>query len=173
MNSGFSTCSNPHIIAGFLPDVKRILDALPPKTEGNWQGMCFSATVPPKIKGVLSHVLKPNYTSISTLDASEPPTINGVPQFSLIIPKAEDIFRTLLFLINIEVHATQENSKIIVFGATANLVALYAELYRQLLPLEVFELHSRLSQNQRTRTTAAFREADSGIMFATDGAFLH
>jgi len=87
--------------------------------------MCFSATVPPKIKDVLSHVLKSDYTSISTLDESEPPTINGVPQFSVVIQKAEDIFPVLLTLLNAEIHANQGDSKIIVFGTTANLVALY------------------------------------------------
>ena len=131
--------------------------------------MCFSATVPPKIKDVLSHVLKSDYISISTLDASEPPTINGVPQFSVVIQKAEDIFSALLTLLNAEINANQGDSKIIVFGTTANLVALYAELYGQLLPLKVFELHSRLNQSQRTKTSDAFKVASSGIMFATDG----
>lgn len=134
--------------------------------------MCFSATVPPKIKDVLSHVLRSDYTSISTLDASEPPTINGVPQFSVVIQKAEDIFPALLTLLNAEIHANQDDSKIIVFGTTANLVALYAGLYGQLLPLKVFELHSRLNQSQRTKTSDAFKVASSGIMFATDGKSL-
>lgn len=131
--------------------------------------MCFSATVPPKIKDVLSNVLKPGYTEISTLDESEPPTINGVPQFSVIIPKPEDIFSALLSLINMEAKATKANAKIIVFGTTANLVAMYADLYRLLLPFDIFELHSRLNQNQRTKTANAFKEATSGVMFATDG----
>ena len=154
---------------GFLPDVKRILSALPSKAQGNWQGMCFSATIPPKIKDVLSHVLTPYHISISTLDESEPPTINGVPQFSIKVSEAEDIFSALLSLLRIEIAASKENAKIIVFGTTANLVALYAELYRQLLSLKVFELHSRLNQGQRTRTTDAFKAAAGGIMFATDG----
>jgi ATP-dependent RNA helicase MSS116 len=131
--------------------------------------MCFSATVPPKIKDVLSYVLKSDYISISTLDESEPPTINGVPQFSVVIQKAEDIFPALLTLLNAEIHTNQGDSKIIVFGTTANLVALYAGLYGQLLPMKIFELHSRLNQNQRTKTSDAFKVASSGIMFATDG----
>ena len=156
--------------AGFLQDVKRTLVALPSKAQGKWQGLCFSATVPPKIKDVLSQVLQPDYIRISTVDESEPPTISGVPQFSIVIPTAQDSFVKLFGLLNLEIDATQGNPKIIVFGTTANLVALYAELYRQLLPLRtVFELHSHLNQNQRTKTTNAFKEAASGIMFATDG----
>ncbi|KAL9595332.1 MAG: hypothetical protein Q9219_006509 [cf. Caloplaca sp. 3 TL-2023] len=158
--------------AGFLPAVQKILKALPSKAGGkkggHWQGMCFSATVPQKIKEVLPLVLNPDYTTITTLDESEPPTIQGVPQFSITIPKAEDMFATLLSLINHEVSATDSKPKIIVFGTTANLVAVYAEIYKSLLDLEIFELHSRLSQNQRTKTADTFREATSGIMFATD-----
>jgi ATP-dependent RNA helicase MSS116 len=33
---------------------------------------------------------------------------------------------------------------------------------------KVFELHSRMSQPMRTRTTAQFKEATSGILFASD-----
>lgn len=58
---------------GFLQDVKSILRVLPPKSSG-WQGMCFSATIPGKIKDVLKVVLLPGYTSISTIDEAEPPT---------------------------------------------------------------------------------------------------
>lgn len=58
---------------GFLEDVKHILRLLPPKSSG-WQGMCFSATVPDKIKDVLKVVLMPNYATVSTIDKLEPPT---------------------------------------------------------------------------------------------------
>lgn len=52
--------------AGFLPDILKILSALPSKARGRWQGMCFSATLPPTIQNVLSNVLKADYVSIST-----------------------------------------------------------------------------------------------------------
>lgn len=52
--------------AGFLPDILKVLRALPPKMKGQWQGMCFSATLPPKIQQVLSNVLKADHVSIST-----------------------------------------------------------------------------------------------------------
>lgn len=58
---------------GFLAEVSAILELLPRKDKG-WQGMCFSATVPEKIKDVINCVLKPGYTRISTVDKSEPPT---------------------------------------------------------------------------------------------------
>ncbi|KAJ5808693.1 P-loop containing nucleoside triphosphate hydrolase protein [Penicillium riverlandense] len=150
---------------GFLADVKQILRLIPPKSTG-WQGMCFSATVPPKVKDVVSVVLKPGYTSISTIEKNEVPTHERVPQYHVLIPSVADTFTTLASLLNFE---SKNSSKIIVFGVTANMVALLAAVFsRGLTPLKVFEIHSRLSQSARTKTTAQFKEASSGIMFASD-----
>lgn len=154
---------------GFLQDVKHILRLLPPKSSG-WQGMCFSATVPDKIRAVINVILEPGYSKISTIDRSEPPTHARVPQYHVIIPAIQDTFAALLSLVKYEYQRDPTDSKIIVFGTTANLAALYADLFRGPtgIPLEAYELHSRLSQSQRTRTTGAFKEASSGIMLATD-----
>ncbi|KAJ6117728.1 P-loop containing nucleoside triphosphate hydrolase protein [Penicillium capsulatum] len=150
---------------GFLADIKQILKLIPSKKSG-WQGMCFSATVPPRVKDVISVVLKSGYTSISTIEKNETPTHEKVPQYSMIIPSVADTFTTLASLLQLE---SKNNSKIIVFGVTANMVALTATAFsRGLTSLPVFEIHSRLSQNARTRTTAQFKEATAGILFASD-----
>lgn len=150
---------------GFLADVKRILQLIPPKSTG-WQGMCFSATVPPKVKDVVNVVLKTGYSNISTIEKNEAPTHERVPQYHVLMPSVADTFTTLSALINYEAKSA---SKIIVFGVTANMVALFARAFSQgLTPLKVFEIHSRLNQNVRTRTTAEFKEAAAGIMFASD-----
>ncbi|KAL4921705.1 P-loop containing nucleoside triphosphate hydrolase protein [Aspergillus aurantiobrunneus] len=151
--------------AGFIAEVKQILKLIPPKSTG-WQGMCFSATVPPKVKDVVSVVLKPGYSNISTIDENEAPTHERVPQYHVVIPSAVDTFTALTSLLNTEI---KRSSKIIVFGVTAHMVALCFSVFSQgLTPLKVFEMHSRLNQNARTRTTAKFKEADSGILFASD-----
>ncbi|KAJ5591620.1 ATP-dependent RNA helicase mitochondrial [Penicillium hispanicum] len=151
--------------SGFIADVKRILQLIPPKSTG-WQGMCFSATLPPKVRDVVSVVLRPGYSSISTIEKNEVPTHERVPQYHVLIPSVAETFTTLASLLNIEI---QNSSKIIVFGITANMVALFARVFSQgLTPLKVFEIHSRLNQNARTRTTAQFKEADAGILFASD-----
>lgn len=150
---------------GFLADVKRILQLIPPKSAG-WQGMCFSATVPPKVKDVVSVVLKPGYTIISTIEKNEAPTHERVPQYHVQMPSVADTFTTLASLLKLEI---KDNSKIIVFGITANMVALFARVFSQgLTSLTVLEMHSRLSQSARTKTTTQFKEAASGIMFASD-----
>ncbi|KAK5083160.1 hypothetical protein LTR05_007044 [Lithohypha guttulata] len=97
---------------------------------------------------------------------AEPPTLDKVPQYHVIMPSVIDTFNTLASLLN---HELTPDSKAIVFGVTANMVALYSNLFAQrLTSLRVFELHSRLSQNVRTRTTNEFKTATSGIMFASD-----
>ena len=85
------------------------------------------------------------------------------------IPKIDDTIPALLSLIKEEINATEGDSKIIVFGTTANLVALYAQAFEAQTHLKVYELQSRLSQPARTRATDAFKAAKRGLMFATDG----
>ncbi|KAL8957013.1 MAG: hypothetical protein Q9193_005608, partial [Seirophora villosa] len=154
---------------GFLPAILDVLKALPPKTSAKWQGMCFSATIPPKTQQVFSHVLKPDHAKISTIDSSEPPTLDKVPQFSIVVPSVKDTFTSLFLLLQEEIKATVGEPKIIVFGVTANMVALCAEVFQEAqLGLKVYELHSRLSQAQRTRTTDVFKTAKNGILFASD-----
>ena len=154
--------------AGFLPAITEVLRRIPPKSAG-WQGMCFSATVPEKIKPVLGKVLKPGYTSLSTVDPNEVPTIEAVDQYSVIAPTISDVLPTLAALIEQE-RAQTPNLKAIVFGATANGVGLLYDLFVPLVgsSIKVHELHSRLSQSARTRTTDDFKKASAGLMFASD-----
>ena len=117
---------------------------------------------------VLSNILAKDHVSISTIDSSEPPTLTKVPQYSVVIPNVEDTFHAVLSIIEEEIRITNGESKIIVFGTTANLVALYAEIFERLTPLKVYTLHSRMSQPARTKATDVFKTATSGVMFATD-----
>lgn len=152
--------------SGFLADVKQILRMIPSKKQNGWQGMCFSATIPPKVKDVVNVVLNPGYASISTIQENETPTHERVPQYHVIIPSVAETFTALTALLSLE---SKQCSKIIVFGVTANMVALMAKAFAQgLTPLKVFEIHSRLNQGARTRTTAQFKEASAGILFASD-----
>ncbi|MCJ1360752.1 MAG: hypothetical protein MMC33_010761, partial [Icmadophila ericetorum] len=151
--------------SGFLDTIMQALRQLPPKSNG-WQGMCFSATIPEKIKTVIECVLDPGYASITTIDKTEPPTLERVPQFHILIPSVTDTFNVLYSLLTVEANS---NSKIVIFGVTANMVALFSNLFSHGLAfLQIYELHSRLSQNIRTKTTDNFKAATSGLMFASD-----
>lgn len=154
--------------AGFLPAIQEILRRIPPKSTG-WQGMCFSATIPDKIKPVLSKVLRSDYVSLTTVDPNEVPTIEKVDQYSIIVPNVSDTFVSLAAVL---VHEQKQmpNLKAIVFGTTANGVALLHDVFRNLFgkQFKVSELHSRLSQSARTKATDEFKNASAGLMFASD-----
>ncbi|MCJ1468262.1 hypothetical protein MMC07_006890 [Pseudocyphellaria aurata] len=154
--------------AGFLPDILSIIQRLPAKDKTRWQGMCYSATFPNSIKEVLSNVLDKDYMTISTIDSSEPPTLARVEQNSIVIPSVKDTFNALYSLITSEISKEGGNPKILVFGSTTRMVALYAQLFQDQKRLKVYELHSRLTQAARTRTTSEFKDAECGILFATD-----
>lgn len=154
--------------AGFAPAIKKILRKLPPKRDG-WQGMCFSATIPEAVHDVGKILLFPGYTNLSTIDPNEAPTVDRVPQFSVTVPSVTQSFAALLALIDTEYSLDPQDFKAIVFGTTANGVGLLYDLYKQALPqFKVFELHSRMNQPARTRTTEAFKAAKTGILFASD-----
>lgn len=158
--------------SGFLVAINQILSRLPPKHKAQWQGMCFSATMPQKIHGVLPKVLQAGHTHLSTIDANETPTIDRVLQHSVVVPAAADTYTALWAILQQEYQAQPNNYKVIVFGTTANGVALMHALFTNLLAgskaLQVFQLQSRLSQANRTRTTNEFKLAPAGIMFASD-----
>jgi ATP-dependent RNA helicase MSS116 len=134
--------------------------------------MCFSATIPKKIEGILPKVLKPGHTRLSTVDPDEIPTIDLVTQYSVIVPSVADVYSTLLTLLRKEYELSPSNFKAIVFGTTANMVALMHSLFSQILAgnsdMQVFQLQSRLSQSARTKTTNEFKAATAGVMFASD-----
>ncbi|KAF2114741.1 ATP-dependent RNA helicase MSS116 mitochondrial precursor [Lophiotrema nucula] len=153
---------------GFAPDIKKILKAIPPKSDG-WQGMCFSATLPDKVQDVVKGILFPGYTHLSTMDPNEVPTIDRVPQYVVTVPHIGQTFAALYALLDIESKESPLEFKTVVFGTTANGVGLLYDMFKEAFPtLKVFELHSRMSQNTRTRTTTEFKQAKSGILFASD-----
>lgn len=93
----------------------------------------------------------------------------GVSQFSVIISSVKDTFNALYSLLNYEIRYAKEDPKIIVFGTTNDMVALFARLFEGQTNLKLYELHKGLDQSQQMRTIEAFKHAESGIMFATDG----
>lgn len=123
-----------------------------------------------QVKDVLSKVLKSNYTHLTTVDPNETPTIELVTQHSVVIPSVAQTYATLYAVLMKEYETSPTEFKAIVFGTTANGVALMHALFSRLLgnQMSVFQLQSRLSQNARTRTTNEFKAASAGLMFASD-----
>jgi len=141
---------------GFLPDLKKIIAALPKKR----QSLFFSATMPPKIielsQRLLSDPISVNVTPKST-------SVERIQQQVLFVDRSEkqEILRQLLSLDDVE--------RAIVFTRTkrgANVVA--EKLVRS--GITAVAIHGNKSQNARQRALESFRRQDVRVLVATDVA---
>ena len=157
---------------GFMPDLLKILKRLPSKQQAGWQGMCFSATVPPEVDSVLHLVLMPMHHRISTIDKNEAPTVDSIPQTVIPVDSIYDVMPTLHSLLSCE-KAANPSLKALIFTSTARQAGLLYQVFgftggASPGKLSVFQMHSRMSQPARNRTVEEFKAATSGLMFASD-----
>ncbi|KAF4334619.1 RNA helicase [Fusarium beomiforme] len=153
---------------GFSKDLREIVKRLPDKTKTDRQGMLFSATIAPHVEQVAGLVLSPGYKFISTIPAGEANTHERVPQFLIKVPTFADVAPAMVGCIREE--ATRGQAfKAILFATTAAIADFYGHVLESIPGLPpVSILHSRMSQNKRTRITNDYRNAKSGILVATD-----
>ncbi|KAI3578812.1 P-loop containing nucleoside triphosphate hydrolase protein [Fusarium oxysporum f. sp. albedinis] len=153
---------------GFMKDLRDIVGRLPDKTKSDRQGMLFSATIAPHVEQVAGLVLSPGYKFISTIPAGEANTHERVPQFLVQVPTFADVAPAMVGCIREE--ATRGQAfKAILFAPTAAIADFYGRLLEDLPGLPpVSILHSRMSQNKRTKITNDYRTARSAILVATD-----
>jgi ATP-dependent RNA helicase RhlE len=139
---------------GFLPDIKRIIARLPARK----QTLLFSATMPPVISKLAAEILhKP--TSIAVGRQGTPAI--GITQAAYPVP--EHLKGALL----LHLLRTAEMPSVLVFTRTKSAAH---RLARQIASdgLAVGELHSNLTQPQRTRAMEAFRRGDYEVLVATN-----
>jgi ATP-dependent RNA helicase MSS116 len=156
---------------GFAPALMKILQQIPPKAQAGWQGMCFSATMPPAINKVLHLVLKPDHVKITTIEEGGEPTVDAIPQSVIPVASIDDVLPALHTLLAHE--QTSGAVKAVVFCSTARQAGLLYQLFAapgKAAPggVAVFQMHSRMSQPARNRTVEEFKVARSGVMFASD-----
>lgn len=139
---------------GFLPDLKRILAKLP----GRKQTLMFSATMPPVIARLASEILhKPESIEIGKRSA---PAV-GITQAAFPVPEhlKTPLLRHLLR------HTPMPS--VLVFTRTKQTAKRLAKAIDS-DGFAVTELHSNLSQGQRTRAMDGFRRGDFQVMVATN-----
>jgi ATP-dependent RNA helicase MSS116 len=157
---------------GFMPALMQILQQIPSKAEGKWQGMCFSATVPPEVDKVLHLVLDKNHVRISTIDKNEAPTIETVPQSVIPVSSVDEVLPTLHSVLSCA-KADDPVLKAVIFCPTARHAGLLYHVFGSTggaAPprLPVFQMQSRMAQGARTRTVEEFKATDRGLLFASD-----
>jgi ATP-dependent RNA helicase MSS116 len=164
---------------GFERELNEILSFLPNRAEVPRQTLLYSATMPKNVVGLARKFVDPtNFEFVQTIRSDEAPTHERVPQFIVPCRGFENLAPTLLELIRRDVRKTLEDSsqrpfKAIVFLPTTASVVAYSSIFRRikyndsLIPT-VLDIHSKLTQNERTRNASQFKNMESGILFSSD-----
>jgi ATP-dependent RNA helicase MSS116 len=153
---------------GFRDDIEAVNAYLPPKTER--QTFLFSATVSPAIHQIATKTMDKHHMFINTVSDDTSPVHAHIPQFHTILNNASEQIPHLLRLITQDQLANYGKSKIIVFLPTTKMTQLFTTLLRTLkrdgVPAgrstEIYEIHSKKSQESRTNTSDNFRRDVSG-----------
>ena len=139
---------------GFLPDIKRIIAMLPKKR----QTLLFSATMPKKIRELTQqYLVDPVHVSV----APATKTADKIDQSVMYVPRPSKISAMA------HLAREHEGQRIIVFTRTkrgADKVARRLEAEGH----GAAAIHGNKSQGQRDRALAAFRDASTPILIATD-----
>jgi ATP-dependent RNA helicase RhlE len=138
---------------GFLPDIKRILNALPSRR----QNLLFSATMPKPLRRLADEVL--NNPHVATLaDTSPAETIDHA-----LYPVEESRKRDLLN----HILGRDECTSAIVFTRTKHRARRLADQLTQ-AGYRATGLQGNMSQSQRDRAMRGFRTRNFDILVATD-----
>lgn len=153
---------------GFRQDLERIFEYLP--APSSRQTLLFSATMPDSVMDMVRAVMRPKYEYIDAVGDVSDDTHGHVEQ-RVAVASLEENMQAMLALL-LEQHRLQGGSfKAVVFFTTARATGLAFDLMsamRPALPFPLYEMHSRLSQSARVRTSDAFRAAKTAIMLTSD-----
>lgn len=164
---------------GFEEQLQRILEFLPAREQVPRQTLLYSATLPKNVVGLARSFINPkNFEFVQTVKVDEVPTHEKVPQFIVPCRGFENLAPALLELVRRELQKRIEDKslnpfKAIIFLPTTSLVVAYASIFRRIryhdntLPA-ILDIHSGLSQGERTRSAQYFRNAKSAILFSSD-----
>ena len=167
---------------GFAPAIEEIQTLLPDRRKVDRQTLLFSATVPDAVMGIVRETMKPSFKFVRTVQKGEAQTHETVPQKQVVVRSYENIMPAIMELCKREIARTDTRpfKAIIYFGATAEVTLAMSTLLQMksrgssafhqhpLHPAKVYEIHSKLTQAQRTRSADNFRRATSGILLSSD-----
>ena len=171
---------------GFEEEIREIQGLLPDKRMTDRQTLLFSATISRDIMPVIRSTMKRDFQLVKTVGDDEQPTHEKVPQKIANVRRLENVMPALAELCLRETkNSTSERPfKAVIFYPTLNEVMLAAatmQYFRRPARLdpsqpglasttEVFELHSDLSQRERSAAADGFRRASSALLVCSDVA---
>ncbi|KAL4785866.1 P-loop containing nucleoside triphosphate hydrolase protein [Aspergillus varians] len=165
---------------GFAPELMEIQHLLPDPKIVDRQTLMFSATVARNVMGIVRRTMKPDFQFVKTISDDEVPTHFSVPQRAVILRGLENAMPALLELAKLNLESTPPFKAIVYLNSTKQTGTAYEAFDRLLSDPEnprsgnplgkmfLGEIHSRLSQSQRTRVANWFRKCQSGILFSSD-----
>lgn len=148
---------------GFKPDLDAIFARLPPPDRR--QTVLFSATFPPDVQSMTARTLRKEHAVVNTIGDDDDQTHKHVVQESIVAP-LEFQYHALFEVIRAH-KKTNPNYKVIVFFTTARLASFSSRLFNA-AGCPTMELHSRMSQSKRTKTTDVFRDGSKLVLFSSD-----
>ena len=178
---------------GFWIEIQEIMRLLPTPAEKDRQTMMFSATIPEEVKSLVRQTLKRGFQFVQCVRDDEEPTTERVAQHVVTTSGLENQLPALVELCNKNIAAAKQPGgkpykAIVYFNSTAE-VSLAAAALQNLskskqpqtdafgdrapsthpwAPARILEIHSKLTQGQRTAASEAFRRADSAILLSSD-----
>eukprot|EP00746_Dinoflagellata_sp_MGD_P144613 gnl/MRDRNA2_/MRDRNA2_77325_c0_seq1.p1 gnl/MRDRNA2_/MRDRNA2_77325_c0~~gnl/MRDRNA2_/MRDRNA2_77325_c0_seq1.p1 ORF type:complete len:453 (+),score=85.64 gnl/MRDRNA2_/MRDRNA2_77325_c0_seq1:32-1360(+) len=150
---------------GFRPAIEKILRFLPAKEKR--QTLLFSATFPAQLQSICQTAVRKGHEVVDCIGAEEQASNQQVEQ-RYCVCTFDDLFSTVLAILSDQV---KRPHKILVFLPTARETQLHAGFLScapSLSSTTIFEIHSRRSQAQRTKTSDQFRMAVQGILCSSD-----
>ncbi|KAL3939976.1 MAG: hypothetical protein SGBAC_005402 [Bacillariaceae sp.] len=166
---------------GFRPDIERILRLLKP-SQGSRQTLLFSATVPKSVAEIAHIALQPKYEFIDTVGEEEEQTHSHVQQ-EVMVAHAKNgsdgtggaQIRAIAAILDRSIQESTPGTpcKVIAFFTTARLTGFMAQFFNSAMGQtgfpKILEIHSRMSQSARQRTSEKFRTSkDNTILFSSD-----
>lgn len=163
---------------GFKTELQEIVDKLPDVRDKPRQTLLFSATIPKDVVQLAREWVRPdNFDFIQTVSQGEALTHERVKQHLVPCRGWGNVFPALFEVIEKESANRRANPdlppfKAMVFLPSTAMVDLAADAFnagfRQSTGLFNLRIHSKLTQQGRTRAADRFRELSSGILFSSD-----
>ncbi|KAI2624255.1 ATP-dependent RNA helicase mss116 [Hypoxylon sp. NC1633] len=165
---------------GFERELREILDLLPDTSVVDRQTLLFSATIPRDVVHLAKNMVKTNnFEFVQTISPDETPTHERVPQNLAAVPSYENWFPAIMEIADKARTRAKEDSTalpfkaIVFFSNTATVQFAYRVFRRTPLAdrfkgIQIYEIHSKLTQMARTKSAEDFRRAKSGILFSSD-----
>ncbi|KAI9094426.1 P-loop containing nucleoside triphosphate hydrolase protein [Phlyctochytrium arcticum] len=147
---------------GFSDEMSKICSHLPTDR----QTFMFSATLSSGIKAIARNTLRENYDYIDTVPVNDVPTHLSVRQTYAMLPYSQQL--PVLHHILSQHRKDNPAAKIIVFFSTTKVVSFLSGVFNDIPGMDIMEIHSKLTQVQRSRVAARFRRAHSAVLFTTD-----